>query len=77
MEKTFVELKLFQVKADKIDQFETMIKQIAENQTECDGCLSIKYFKRFYTVDGIELGAPPAGVNQDCKVCKVLLILGV
>lgn len=50
MEKTFVELKLFQVKADKIDQFETMIKQIAENQTECDGCLSIKRFMKHIVV---------------------------
>ena len=70
MEKTFVELKLFQVKADKIDQFETMIKQIAENQTECDGCLSIKYFKRFYTIDGIELGAPPRELTKIVKCVK-------
>ena len=35
MEKTFVELKLFQVKADKLEQFETMIKQVSEKISPC------------------------------------------
>ncbi|MCR5376701.1 MAG: hypothetical protein K6E71_08135 [Lachnospiraceae bacterium] len=70
MEKTFVELKLFQVKADKLEQFETMIKQVSENQKECDGCISIKYFKRFYTIDGIELGEPPRELTKIVKCVK-------
>ena len=41
MEKTFVELKLFQVKADKIDQFETMIKQ--ESKVQQGLCYTINF----------------------------------
>ena len=70
MEKTFVELKLFQVKPDRLEQFETLIGQISETQTRCDGCISIKYFKRFYTIDGVELGEPPRELTKIVKCVK-------
>lgn len=47
MEKTFVELKLFQVKPDKLEQFEAVIERVSAEQMKCDGCVSVKYFKRF------------------------------
>ena len=55
MEKTFIELKLFQVRPDKFERFEVLIREISANQLKCEGCLSLKYFKRFFTIDGIEL----------------------
>ena len=67
---TFVELKLFQVKPDKLEQFETMIGRITEEQMKCEGCISIKYFKRFYTIDGIELGEPPRELTKIVKCVK-------
>ena len=70
MEKTFVELKLFQVKPDKLEQFETMIGQISADQMKCDGCVSVKYFKRFYTIDGVELGEPPRELTKIVKCVK-------
>lgn len=70
MEKTFVELKLFQVKPDKLEQFEAMIAQMSADQMKCDGCVSIKYFKRFYTIDGVELGEPPRELTKIVKCVK-------
>ena len=59
MNKTFIEMKLFQVKHDKLEQFEEKIEEMSANQLKCEGCISLNYFKRFYTIDGIELGEPP------------------
>ena len=70
MEKTFIELKLFQVKPDKIEQFENIIKEMSANQMKCAGCISLKYFKRFYTIDGIELGEPPRELTKIVKCVK-------
>ena len=70
MDKTFTEIKLFQVKPDKLEQFESMVEEMSKAQNEYIGCLSIKYFKRFYTIDGIELGEPPRELTKIVKCVK-------
>ena len=70
MEKTFIEMKLFQVRPDKLDQFETKIEEMFAAQMKCKGCISLKYFKRFYTIDGIELGEPPRELTRIVKCVK-------
>ena len=70
MEKTFIEMKLFQVRPDKLDQFETKIEEMFAAQMKCEGCISLKYFKRFYTIDGIELGEPPRELTRIVKCVK-------
>ena len=50
MKKTFIEMKLFQVKPDRLEQFEAMIEGMSANQRKCEGCISLKYFKRFSTI---------------------------
>ena len=67
---TFIEIKLFQVKPDKLDQFEAKIEEMIANQLKCEGCISLKYFKRFYTIDGIELGEPPRELTKIVKCVK-------
>ena len=64
MNKTFIEMKVFQVKPDKLASFEAMIAEMSANQLKCDGCISLKYFKRFFTIDGIELGEPPRELTK-------------
>ena len=59
MDKSFIDVKLFQVKPDKLEQFEAKIEEMSAIQLKCEGCISLKYFKRFYTIDGIEQGEPP------------------
>ncbi len=70
MNKTFVELKVFQVKPDKLNQFEEIVKQMEIFQKNSEGCVSIRYFKRFYTIDGIELGEPPRELTKIVKCVK-------
>ena len=70
MEKTFIEMKLFQVKPDRLKQFEAKIEEMSANQHKCEGCISLKYFKRFYTIDGIELGEPPRELTKIVKCVK-------
>jgi hypothetical protein len=49
MDKTFIEMKLFQVKPDKLEQFETKIEEMTTKQLKCDGCISLngKYYEEF------------------------------
>lgn len=54
MEKTFCEVKLFQVKLDKLEEFEKLISIVAEEQKQQEGCIDIKYLKRFYIFDDIK-----------------------
>ena len=70
MDKSFVEIKLFQVKPDKLEQFESIVEEMLKKQKECDGCILIKYFKRFYTIDGIELGEAPRELTKIVKCVK-------
>ena len=70
MEKGFSEVKLFQVKPDKLEEFEALIISIAKKQKKQNGCKSIKYVKRFYTIDGIENGEPPRELTKIIKCVK-------
>ena len=70
MEKSFVEVKLFQVRPDKLEQFEAMVSEMSAVQKKCEGCLSIKYFKQFFTIDGIAPGGPPRELTKVVKCVK-------
>ena len=70
MKKTFIEMKLFQVKPDRLEQFEAKIEEMSANQLKCEGCISLKYFKRFYTIDGIGPGEPPRELTKIVKCVK-------
>ena len=68
MTKSFAEIKLFQVKPDKTEQFEAMIERMSAEQATWDGCISLKYFKRF--IDGVESGSPPRELTRVVKCVK-------
>ena len=70
MTKSFAEIKLFQVRPDKTEQFEAMAERMSADQAKWDGCVSIKYVRRFYTIDGIELGSPPRELTKVVKCVK-------
>ena len=70
MNPIFSEIKLFQVKPDKLEQFEELIKKMVATQKNNEGCISIKYMKRFYTIDGIELGEAPRELTRVVKCVK-------
>jgi hypothetical protein len=70
MEGSFSEVKIFQVRPDKLADFEGLISNIAELQKQQPGCLDIKYFKRFFTIDGVEPGDPPRELTKIVKCVK-------
>ena len=70
MKNSFCEMKLFQVKPDKLDEFEALIKDIANEQKQQPGCIDIKYMKRFYTFDKVERGNPPRELTKIVKCVK-------
>lgn len=68
MYSSFSEVKLFQVKPDKLDEFESLVNAIADEQKKQQGCIDIKYMKRFFTLDG--LGNPPRELTKIVKCVK-------
>lgn len=66
----FTEMFLFQVKPDKTDEFEKLINSLKVEQAEREGCIGIRYFKRFYTFDGVEHGNPPREITRIVKCVK-------
>ena len=69
-EKNFAEIKLFQVKPDKTEEFEALAERMSADQSDCDGCISLRYFRRSYTIDGIEPGSPPRELTRVVKCVK-------
>lgn len=70
MADVFVQMITFQVKPDRSDAFEEYISVLKSQQEQCDGCLGIRYFKRFYTFDGVEWGQPPRELTKIVKCVK-------
>ncbi len=70
MADSFSEIKLFQVKPDKLSEFEALVKQMKPEQEKQPGCISVKYIKRFYTFDRVENGEPPRALTKIVKCVK-------
>ena len=70
MKNNFSEIKLFQVKPDKLNEFETLVSSAVQQQKQQLGCLGVNYMKRFYTIDGTELGSPPRELTKIVKCVK-------
>ena len=68
MKNSFSEVKVFQVRPDKLDEFETLIAPVADAQKEQAGCIDIKYLKRFFVFD--EIGKPPRELTKIVKCVK-------
>jgi hypothetical protein len=68
MKSAFSEVKLFQVKPDKLAEFETLISIIVKEQKNQTGCKSIKYLKRFYVFD--KIGEQPRELTKIVKCVK-------
>lgn len=68
----FSEIKIFQVKPDKIDDFNKLASEISLKQRQQIGCVDVKYFKRFYTFDGASPydGNPPKELTRIVKCIK-------
>lgn len=70
MNDSFMEMVTFQVKPDKVDEFEVLIGKIKAEQEKQPGCIGVGYMKRFYTFDGVESGQPPRALTKIVKCVK-------
>ena len=70
MSQSFTEMLLFQVKPDKTAEFEALVQALKVQQAGRPGCTGIRYFKRFYTFDGVETGQPPRELTRIVKCVK-------
>lgn len=68
MKNSFSGVKIFQVKPDKLTEFEALIASIAEEQRQQAGCIDIKYLKRFFVFD--EIGKAPRELTKIVKCVK-------
>lgn len=68
MKDTFSEVKLFQVRPDRIDEFEQLIETIAREQAAQPGCVGVRYLKRFYVFDDVK--EPPRPLTRIVKCVK-------
>ena len=64
----FSEVKLFQVKPDKLEEFESLVKEMQSYQKEQEGSIDINYMKRFYVFD--EIGELPRPLTKIVKCVK-------
>lgn len=64
----FSEVKQFQVKPDKLEDFEVLVKEMLAQQKEQVGSLDIKYMKRFYIFD--KIGELPRPLTKIVKCVK-------
>ena len=59
---------LFQVRPDRIEQFEALAREMRPEQEKRPGCRAIRYVKRFYTFDRI--GELPRPLTKIVKCVK-------
>lgn len=65
---SFSEVKLFQVKPDKMGEFENLVKEMLPRQKELTGNIDIKYMKRFFVFD--KIGEAPRPLTKIIKSVK-------
>lgn len=65
---SFSEVKLFQVKPERLEEFESLVKEMLPQQKELAGNIDIKYLKRFYIFD--KIGDLPRPLTKIVKCVK-------
>ena len=65
---TFAEVKLFQVKPDKLSEFEDLVTTMVQEQEKQQGSVCVKYMKRFFIFD--KIGNPPRELTKIVKCVK-------
>ncbi|MDO5576587.1 MAG: hypothetical protein Q4F84_05865 [Fibrobacter sp.] len=75
MIKTFSQVLQFQVKPNKLDEFEKLIVAVKSEQEKLTGCLGVNYMKRFYIFDDVKKGEPPRELTKIVKCVKYYAFL--
>ena len=75
MGNVFSQVIVYQVKPEKVEEFEAMVTTLIPEHKAQPGCLSARYMKRFYTFDNVEPGNPPRELTKIVKCVKYFAYL--
>lgn len=70
---SFVEVCIFQVKPDRVEDFEKLLLEMECFQREFEGTIDIRYMKRTHTLDGTDVlkkGEPAKRLSKIIKCVK-------
>lgn len=72
---SFTELCIYQVKPEKVEEFEALMLEAKSFLEEQEGVLLLRFIKRGYRIDmeQIKEGLPPLKINRIVKSVKYLL----
>ena len=70
MAENFVEMITFQVKPDRLADFEELARKMQPDMAAQSGCTGVRFFKRFYTFDNAIHGEPPRELTRIVKCVK-------
>jgi cobalamin biosynthesis Co2+ chelatase CbiK len=72
---SFSEICIYQVKPDKVDEFETLMKEVKEFMNRQEGLHLLRFVKREYNIDfeQIKEGLPPKKLTRVVKSVRYLL----
>lgn len=70
MNESFVEMITFQVKPDKLAEFEFAVGKMRPDMAARPGCAGVRFMKRFYTFDDRIHGEPPRELTRIVKCVK-------
>ena len=73
---SFSEICIYQVKPDKVDEFEALMTDVKDFMEQQDGLLFLRFFRRDYTIkefDTIREGLPPQKLTRVVKSVRYLL----
>lgn len=76
MEKTFVEICIFQVKPNKTEEFEAILNNLIDFQRKEAGVIDVRYMKRthrFTDFSGIKNGEPSKRIERIIKSVKYIM----
>jgi hypothetical protein len=68
--KSFVEVCLYEVKPDKIEEFEELIERVAKHHREFTGVIDVRYMKRTHRqgdFSSVKKGEPPIKLTRRPK----------
>ncbi|WNY24258.1 hypothetical protein MmiHf6_15880 [Methanimicrococcus hongohii] len=73
---SFSEVCIYQVKPDKVDEFEILMNDVQDFMNKQDGVLLFRFFKRGYTIkefSTVKEGLPPDKLTRVVKSVRYLL----
>lgn len=73
---SFSEICIYQAKPDKVDEFETLMKEAIEFMEKLDGVLLLRFIKRTHNINDFSLikeGLPPHKITRIVKSVRYML----